>query len=214
MRYYIVYETRNLLNGMVYRGVHQTENLNDGYLGSGSDFKKAVKLSPNKKKDFKRYTLAFAKDEREMYFIEKFFVNEEWMNNETNYNQKIGGTGSCKLSKKTKNKMSEAKRGVIFSEEHKKNLSESHIGKICSEETKRKMSEAGKVKIFTEETRKKISEANKGKYHTEETKIKISERQKGKYHPHIGIPKSEETKLKISLARKEYFRVKKLNEAK
>ena len=41
--YYFIYETKNLINGKLYRGIHKTENINDGYLGSGLVFCKAVK---------------------------------------------------------------------------------------------------------------------------------------------------------------------------
>lgn len=41
--YHIVYETTNLINGKIYRGVHSTNNINDGYLGSGIKFGRALK---------------------------------------------------------------------------------------------------------------------------------------------------------------------------
>lgn len=41
--YYYLYKTTCTLNNKIYIGVHVTDNLNDGYLGSGTKFQKALK---------------------------------------------------------------------------------------------------------------------------------------------------------------------------
>lgn len=76
-------------------------------------------------------------------------------------------------------------------------------GRLVSEETKRKMSKMQKgknKKPLTEETKRKLSEMRRGKnnhfygkLHSEESKLKMSKAKKGKKH-------SEETKLKVSEA--------------
>lgn len=43
MVYYIIYKTTNLINGKTYIGRHKTIKIDDGYLGSGTIFLKALK---------------------------------------------------------------------------------------------------------------------------------------------------------------------------
>jgi hypothetical protein len=64
MIYYILYETTNLVNGKKYRGIHKTENLEDGYLGSGY----ALLESVNKygKENFTREVLRFCESYDEL----------------------------------------------------------------------------------------------------------------------------------------------------
>ena len=57
MRYSILYKTTNLVNGKIYIGVHSTDNLDDGYLGSGVALLAAIKEYG--KKSFKRDILKF-----------------------------------------------------------------------------------------------------------------------------------------------------------
>jgi group I intron endonuclease len=135
-----------------------------------------------------------------------------------------------RLSEGTKRRISETKKGRLFSEEHKKSMSEVRKGKSLSEDTKKKMSEAHKgrkKKPFSEEHKRKISEVQKGKSLSEKHKKQISEALKGrKREPlseehkrkisevHKGIkrkPFSEEHRKNISEARKLYFKSKKLH---
>ena len=105
------------------------------------------------------------------------------------YNLKEGGTNG-KMSKETKQKMSEASFGKPKSNEHKKNIGEAQLGKKLSEETKQKMSEAQRGekggnrlgKTHADDSKQKIRESRVGKTHTEETKQKISEAQQGGKH--------------------------------
>ena len=106
-------------------------------------------------------------------------------------------------SEESKKKMSEAKKG----EKHPM------YGKHLSEETRRKISEAEKGKRtgekhplygkhHSEKTKKKIGEAEKGKPRSEETKKKISEARRGEKHPMYGKQHTDETKNKTSEAMK------------
>ena len=62
--FYTVYKTTNLINSKIYVGLHVTSNLEDDYLGSGSQLKSAVKKYG--KENFKRETLKKKSIEREM----------------------------------------------------------------------------------------------------------------------------------------------------
>ena len=127
------------------------------------------------------------------------------------------------LSEESKRKMSEARRGRKLSEEHKRKIGEAsrrwakEVG--FSEEVRRQISERNKFRKLSEETKKKISEANKGKLSwmkgltKENSKVKellkkgaLTRKklyQEGKLKPwNLGIPRSEETKQKISAKRK------------
>ena len=56
-QYYMVYKTTNLVNNKYYIGVHATNDLNDGYFGSGKNLKQAIKKYG--KEHFKRDIYTF-----------------------------------------------------------------------------------------------------------------------------------------------------------
>lgn len=74
----------------------------------------------------------------------------------------------------------------------------------CSEETKKKISKANKGKIRSEEQRNNISRSLKGRSLSEEHRRKIGEASKGRKYT-----LSEETRKKMSTARKKYLAKKK-----
>lgn len=101
---YIIYKTTNLINNKTYIGIHQTENLDDGYLGSGLAMKRAIKKYG--KQNFSREILEFCLSYDELIKKEKNYVNEEWISLENNYNLKTGGQSSGLLSEESKAKIS------------------------------------------------------------------------------------------------------------
>ncbi len=89
--FYTVYEITNTLNGKVYVGKHQTENLDDGYMGSG----KCLKHSINKygEENFMKKILYVFETEGEMNLKESELVTEEFCSRDDNYNLCPGGQG-------------------------------------------------------------------------------------------------------------------------
>jgi len=90
--FFTVYKTTNLINGKIYVGLHVTDNLEDDYLGSGSQLKLAVKKYG--KENFKREYIKICNSPEEMYELEAEIVNEDFVKRTDTYNMKTGGTGS------------------------------------------------------------------------------------------------------------------------
>ena len=62
--YYLIYKTTNLINNKFYIGMHGTNNLEDGYLGSGKIILSAIRLYG--KENFIREILYYCESEEEM----------------------------------------------------------------------------------------------------------------------------------------------------
>lgn len=197
-----------MITNEYYIGKHYTENLNDGYLGSGSKFLEDVKKYG--KENFFRNILQFCKSYDEMNEAESKWINENVMNDPMCLNLKTGGEYNVEISDELRKKYSKGNLGRKHTEETKRKLSKiqnspemkekqrlSHSGKtawnkgkknVYSAETKEKMSEAkrGEKHFFygkhhSSETKRKISEGNKKKHLSEETKRRISEGLKKAY---------------------------------
>ena len=89
MKYYFVYETKNLKNGKIYIGIHETEDLNDGYLGSGLKLKRSIRYYG--KKFFERKILFYCNSREELIKLESKLVNDEFVNRTDTYNLTTGG---------------------------------------------------------------------------------------------------------------------------
>lgn len=90
MRYYLVYKTTNIINGMFYIGSHETDNKNDSYLGSGVWLRKAIKKYG--KDNFRREIIQECADRDEMYSLEEKLV-ESVRCTPNCYNINVGGSG-------------------------------------------------------------------------------------------------------------------------
>jgi len=190
---YFIYKTTNLINNKTYIGIHQTENIDDGYMGSGLHFLRAVKKYG--KENFKREILEFASSYDELLEKERILVNEDWVKDNSNYNLKTGGQSNGFLSEESKKKISTTLKQKYAN------------GEIIPRTTA--------PYIATDEQKKQISETLKQKYANGEIISKTLNKEpwnKGKKGVQVawnkGItigPLSDEEKEKRSISLKKYF---------
>ena len=157
--YYFIYKTTNKINNKYYIGQHHTECIDDGYLGSGNVFLKALKKYG--KDNFHREILEFADSPESLNELEKRYITMEDIQSDNCYNQMSGGGNGFIFSYDTKKKMSEAKKGKAPWNKGKKGWMSDEGRKKISELMKNNRYRRGtKNKI---ETLQKLSKAIKGR---------------------------------------------------
>jgi hypothetical protein len=164
--YHYIYKTTNLLNGKYYYGMHSTDNLEDGYMGSG----KRLRYSVNKHgvENHNVEILEFLLDRKELVKREKEIVNLNEIAKEKCMNIMTGGSGGAQLLEKQRNWILAGSKGytdrIKNDDEFRKKIT-NHLIFQTKENHKR-----GKYdyNTFT------------NKRHTDETKILMS--LKGKEH--------------------------------
>lgn len=105
--YHFVYVVTNQVNGKYYKGKHPTNNLDDGYLGSGRAIKRAIKKYG--KENFKREIVKMCTTEEEAYAFEKSFITRDDVESMNCYNTVYGGVGGPP-NEDLKNKLSDSLR--------------------------------------------------------------------------------------------------------
>lgn len=107
-KYNYLYRITNTINGMVYIGVHKTDNLDDGYMGSGTVLKRAQKKYGIE--NFKKEILEFFDEYINALAKERELVTMEFIESNGNYNIREGGRGNCRWSSGMIKRLSEEKK--------------------------------------------------------------------------------------------------------
>ena len=89
--YYYLYQITCKLNGKIYIGVHKTNNLNDGYMGSGIILNRLIKSYGLE--NFEKIILEHFNNSNEMYSRESEIVTSEFIKREDVLNLREGGNG-------------------------------------------------------------------------------------------------------------------------
>ena len=166
-KYHYIYKTTNLKNGKYYIGMHSTDNLEDGYMGSGKRLRRSLKK--HGKENFKFEILEFFSDRKSLIEREKELVNEELLKDSLSLNIKKGGEGGVVNDEHIKN----LKIGASKYQKNKWSTDIDYrdkIKKVLLDNVK-KSHLLGKIRYNTFE----------GKNHSDETKKKMSETKKGIY---------------------------------
>jgi hypothetical protein len=165
------------VNNKIYVGVHKTNNMNDGYMGSGKVIKDAIKKYGIN--NFKKDILETFEDSESMYAREKQVITEEFLSRKDVYNLRRGGNGGFDYINAYPEKF----------------LTEKRLNSLMSQE---EAVRRWKIKYETDENFRKLNLeksklANKilmekypngiwfGKSHTSETKQKMSKGHVGKH---------------------------------
>lgn len=231
-KYYYVYKITCLCGSLMnhyYFGQHRTDNLNDGYAGSGNIlqlyYKKYGKIEGE---TFIKEILGFAKDGDSLNDLEFEVIGHKFKDDPMCINLRGGGYCSCgdynnfygkHHTEEAKRKMSDSRKGKTpwikgktLTEEQKQLISENTKKGMHKEESWNRFKEVMNNKKGTHlsnEHKQKISDTFKkqghpkgflGKHHTEETKKRIGENNHSSRF--AGHKHSEETKKKMSNSHK------------
>lgn len=154
--FYTIYKITNIINGKIYIGAHQTENLNDDYMGSGRAIKRALEIYgiENLKKEY----FGFFDSAQDMFQMESRIVNKDFIGRKDTYNLKEGGLGG------------DTSEFINYDEEYSEKLKEAYKNSSKNAQRRQKIREKAlerykekgpfEGKKHSVETKKKIGDAN------------------------------------------------------
>jgi group I intron endonuclease len=176
---------RNAHIQMIKRGLHTNKRLVEAFKIYGQD---ALKIEPLEE------CMQSQSGEREIYWMKYYDAT----NIEKGYNIKLQSNGSVafKLTDEQRQKISQSRKGAVFSEEHRERLRKANLGKKQTEETKQKQREwYDKMGGWTEEQKKMMGQS--ASYaRSDETKKRMSSGTEKKIAEMKGMTLEQWRKLK------------------
>ena len=196
---HFVYITTNLIDGKQYVGDHSTNDLNDGYLGSGRPYLQRA-LRQYGKQNFKKEILEVFPSKKEAFNAQEKYIQKYNTLFPNGYNISptggLGVRGCFSHSELSKARISQSSKGISRNKNRK-----------MSEETKQKISISKKGKTawnkgipMNEKTYTNYISKNRGWHHSEESRQKIS-KNNARNKPWLNKKMSEETRKKMSASR-------------
>lgn len=199
---HIIYKTTNLIDGKYYYGKHSTQDINDGYLGSGTLLKRAIEK--HGAENFIRTIICECATAEDINKMEALIVTEEYVNDPNCYNMTIGGEGGWyhinndpekRADSSVKTKKAFAKKSpeeLARIGEAKRNLGESNgmygvarcgesnpmWGKQHTQEARDKISKTKTGTKMSDNARKSMSKSQKKRWSDPSHKNAMSEAQK------------------------------------
>lgn len=156
-KFHIIYRTTCLTTGKWYIGMHSTDDIDDGYMGSGSIISRSIKKYG--KENHVLEILEYLPDRKSLSLREEQILSKELRSDPLCMNIRSGGTGNQPgkaLKEETKAKMS-ASLKKMWAELH----ASGYVHPKQSNQTKRKRAESNRGKKRTEETRRRMREAQR-----------------------------------------------------
>jgi hypothetical protein len=170
-KHHFLYKSINLVNGKYYYGMHSTNNLEDGYLGSGKYLWYAI----NKygKENFHIEILEFFDTREALVEAEKRAITEIQVKDSNCMNLKPGGSGGFMNEEHARKARSSGGRAV------RQLLGQRHVQKLKDDPEYKEMWRASMKG-------RPVTRGMQGKKHSEELKQKRSEAMKGGSNSQFG----------------------------
>ena len=161
-KYHFIYKTTNVLSGKYYIGMHSTDNLEDGYLGSGTRLRYSI--NKHGKENHKLDILEFCESRELLKEREEEIVSLNEIAKKDCINLKVGGYGGLSDEEHHQNFIEAGKQNLINTKEKREASLKITRSSLEYKEKMRKM-------------KKEYYENNvgtfKGKKHSDETKMKM-----------------------------------------